>query len=388
MQKKYSLTVATIICINAMIGSGVFVAPIAIAQIVGPAGILSYLFVIGAIWSIALSFSRLCVLYPQDGSFYTFSKPWAGHYGGLFFATLYTAGLLVASSVLLHFGGIYCATVIPLLSINQWSIMILLCLSASLLYGVTIAGIWQYVLVGATVFPIFLTIIICLIHGSLNNFVPFAPHGLSKIFDAIKYVIFGFFGFEFSTALYNQIQDPEKNVQKALTYSIIFVGMLYFVFISAIIYGIPASALKNTATISSALSNLFPRYQWISGIINISIISATIGTIHAMMLTLTALTRKLFALASNNCFEKACPFNIRSKESFWIVLITVCMLIIYKFFNIMDQMLSIAAVAIVISYISAIITVIVKEKSYINKFIALCGIITGFAIVFFGIQSL
>ena len=388
MQKKYSLTVATIICINAMIGSGVFVAPIAIAQIVGPAGILSYLFVICAVWSMALSFARLCTLYPDDGSFYTFSKPWAGHYGGLFFASLYTTGLLIASSVLLHFAGMYCTTMIPLLSINQWSIIILLCLSVSLLYGVTIAGIWQYVLVAATVFPIFVTIIMCLLHGSLNNFVPFAPHGLSAIFDAIKYVIFGFFGFEFSTALYSQIEDPEKNVQKALTYSIIFVGLLYFLFISAIIYGIPALLLQKATTISSAFINLFPHYQWISDIMNISIISATIGTIHAMMLALTVLTRKLFALASNNCFEKACPFNIRSKESFWIGLITICMLIIYKIFNIMDQMLAIAAVAIVVSYISAIITVIIKEKSYINKCIALCGITTGLTIVYFALKSL
>lgn len=388
MQKKYSLTVATIICINAMIGSGVFVAPIAIAQIVGPAGILSYLFVIGAIWSIALSFSRLCVLYPQDGSFYTFSKPWAGHYGGLFFATLYTAGLLVASSVLLHFAGMYCVTLIPLLTANQWSMIVLFCLSTSLLYGVTIAGLWQYVLVAATVFPIVITIVICVLHGSSNNFIPFAPYGLSKIFDTIKYVVFGFFGFEFSTALYNQIENPEKNVSKALTYSIIFVGSLYFLFITAIIYGIPPLILQNATTISAAFINLFPHYRWMSDIMNISIISATIGTIHAMMLALTTLTRKLFALASNNCFEKACPFNIRSKESFWIGLITVSMLIIYKFFNIMDQMLAFAAVAIVFSYISALITVVIKEKSYLNKCIALCGIMTGLSIIFFAIKSL
>jgi amino acid transporter len=388
MQKKYSLTVATIICINAMIGSGVFVAPVAIAQIVGPAGILSYLFVICAVWSMALSFSRLCVLYPEDGSFYSFSKPWAGHYGGLFFASLYTAGLLVASSVLLHFAGMYCTSLIPFLTFNQWSFLILGCLSTSLLYGVTIAGLWQYVLVAATVFPIFVTIVICFLNGSFDNFVPFAPHGLGAIFDAIKYVIFGFFGFEFSTALYNHIENPEKNVRKALTYSIMFVGSLYLLFIIAIIYGIPIPLLKNATTISTAFISLFPQYRWISEIMNISIISATLGTIHAMMLTLTALTRKLFAIASNNRFESSCPFNIRSKESFWIALVTLIMFIIYNTFQVMDSMLAMAAIAIVLSYISAIITVVLKEKSYLNKCIASCGIITGFMIVFFAWSSL
>ena len=42
----------------------------------------------------------------------------------------------------------------------------------------------------------------------------------------------------------------------------------------------------------------------------------------------------------------------------------------------------------VVSYISAMITVILKEKSYKHKAIAFCGILTGIIIVSFGLRSL
>jgi len=56
---KIGLATATIIGMNAMIGSGIFTAPAAMASYVGPAGILAYFFVVVSLWFIALSLSRL-----------------------------------------------------------------------------------------------------------------------------------------------------------------------------------------------------------------------------------------------------------------------------------------------------------------------------------------
>jgi len=330
----------------------------------------------------------LCILYPEEGSFYTFAKPWMGHYGGLCIAFLYSTGLLIASSLLLHFAGLYCHELLPMISLDGWALIILVTMSISLLYGMHVAGFWQYILVGATVLPLLLTIVICVFHGSTSNFFPFAPYGFESIFFASKYVIFGFFGFEFSTALYNHIENPNKNVSRALTYSIMIVGSLYLLFIFSIIYGIPLSLLAQQMTISKAITLLFPQYHWISMIMHISIISATIGTIHAMMLTLTVLLRKLFAIASNNCFEQACPFKIRSKESFWIGMITIIMFILYQLCHSIEAMFTAAAISIVIPYISAMITVVLKEQRSIYKLTALLGIVTGCIIIFFTVKNL
>ena len=81
--QKIGVVTATIIGMNAMIGAGIFAVPATLASCVGPAGILTYVFVIIAVWFMAQSLARVAQLYPQEGSFYTYTKQWAGHVGGL-----------------------------------------------------------------------------------------------------------------------------------------------------------------------------------------------------------------------------------------------------------------------------------------------------------------
>lgn len=389
MKNKLSLPAATVVCINAMIGSGIFSAPIAIAHTAGPAAILSYLFIIIAIWTMALSFARLCKEFPEDSSFYAYTKPWAGHNGALGITFVYLFGILVASSILMQLAGMYCHSFLPMFSIQQWNTSITLVLAASLAFGIHIAGIWQYILVCATVLPIILTTLLCTANGSVTNFTPFAPFGWTAIFSATKIVIFGFFGFEFSTALYPYIINPEKNVAKALTYSIIIVGILYLGFIASIIYGVPLSyfATQN-ATIPEIIAAAFPRYAlWAKPILNISIISAIIGTIHAMILTLTVLFRKTVSLATCNSFEQSCPINIRSKPLFWISIVSALIIAISQIITDLNLLFGLTALAIVSCYIAAIATLLLKNTQE-SKIIPVCGIATGCIILYFAIQSI
>ncbi len=69
--QKIGLAVATIVGMNAMIGAGIFAVPAALASHVGPAGIITYAFVILAVWFMGSSIARLAQLFPQEGSFYT-----------------------------------------------------------------------------------------------------------------------------------------------------------------------------------------------------------------------------------------------------------------------------------------------------------------------------
>ena len=73
---KIGVATATITGMNAMIGSGIFTAPVAIGMYVGPAGIVAYLFVIVAVWFIAQSLARVAARFPEEGSFYTYAKQW------------------------------------------------------------------------------------------------------------------------------------------------------------------------------------------------------------------------------------------------------------------------------------------------------------------------
>src|ERR1700722_6445072 len=104
-QQKIGVATATIIGMNAMIGSGIFTAPATMASYVGPAGIIAYLIVIISVWFIAQSLARLAQLYPEEGSFYVYTKQWGGHIMGLIATTAYLIGLIIAMGLLTQMSG-------------------------------------------------------------------------------------------------------------------------------------------------------------------------------------------------------------------------------------------------------------------------------------------
>src|SRR3989344_4196236 len=117
---KIGVATATIIGMNAMIGAGIFALPAALAEKVGPAGILSVAFVAIAVWFMAQSFARVAQLYPQEGSFYTYARQWGGHYGGLAASSAYLIGLLIAMGFLTHATGGHLNHSFPLYDAKTW----------------------------------------------------------------------------------------------------------------------------------------------------------------------------------------------------------------------------------------------------------------------------
>src|SRR5215467_7125668 len=151
---KIGLMTATAVCLNAMIDSGIFTAPAAIAWEVGPAGILAYLFVGITVWCMALSFARLAELFPHEGSFYIYTYSWAGHYGGLIASGLYMVGLTVAMGMLGHVCSFYLAELLPMVSpfiLGLSTIAIIIVLN---MFSVALSQLGQQILLVCTLFPL------------------------------------------------------------------------------------------------------------------------------------------------------------------------------------------------------------------------------------------
>src|SRR5690348_9372092 len=111
--QKLSLSAATIISMNAMIGAGIFTAPAVIASHAGPAGILTYFLVGFGIWAIGLSLARVAGYVSGPGSFYAYTYRWGGHTMALLASGLYIGGLVVAMGLLSKFAGIYLSALFP-----------------------------------------------------------------------------------------------------------------------------------------------------------------------------------------------------------------------------------------------------------------------------------
>lgn len=388
--EKIGLVVATIVGMNAMIGAGVFSVPAALACSVGPAGILTYAFVIAAVWCIAHSLARLAALYPQEGSFYVYAKQWGGHKAGLLSAGAYLVGLVIAMGLLAQVAGTYLEPIFPALTAMQWGAVTLAILIALNSIGVVLSEVGQIILIICTVFPIITTIIICLYHANLANLTPFMPFGVKNLFSASRTVIFGFFGFECAASLFAVVKDPKRNVPKALTYSIILVGSLYLLFVASLILAIPLKSLCVSTLLPNLLAQVFPGNPVLLYGVHAAILSATIGTLHSMLWSAGALLLAYFKQFKNARIQQAIARGTFGSRQ---AVLTIGALIFFTFLTLSQPNLffSLTALCIIFAFTSSMITLLVKRTTSLwNKeiIITLIGLLTGGIIIVFALEDI
>lgn len=387
---KISVTTATIIGMSAMIGAGIFTAPATLAVYVGPAGIVAYLFVILAVWFLAQSFARLATLFPEGGSFYTFTKQWAGHTGGLITATTYLTGLLVAMGLLVQLAGIYLAPLLPFavspfalgLGILATLVIFNLLGKASTHLGVILNIITVFCLLAITA--------LCMTKVKLSNLHPFAPHGLTNIFKATKAVIFGFFGFEAVTSLSNIVENPQKNIPRATAYAVLAVATLYITFISSVLLSIPASFFSSPKEpLSETLKLLMPGATWFITIIQIGILSSLIGCVYAIIFSTSNLLLSILSYVKNNTVKHALAAG---KINHRVAVLCASGVILLSFLTVGDINLffSITTILIVFSYIMAIISLLTMKSEWQSgqNYKTIIGLATGLIIFIFAVQGL
>jgi APA family basic amino acid/polyamine antiporter len=388
---KIGLATATIIGMNAMIGSGIFTAPAAMASYVGPAGIIAYLLVVIAVWFIAQSLARLAALFPAEGSFYTYTKQWGGHRIGLIAGLLYFIGLIIAMGLLTRVAGSYLHSSFSHIPAQTWSLGTLGLLILLNLFGVTLSEIGQHLLICSTVFPLIVITALCFTRINVQHLTPFAPFGIANVFKATRIVIFGFFGFECAASLFAIVKDPARNVPRALTYSIAIVGVLYTFFVSALILATPRNYFNNPLTpLTDTLALIFPDQQWILTIVKIAILSAIIGTIHSMIWSSSALLISLtkhMSFRSSRLFTQLSSIN---QQRLAVILVGSGILISALALTNIELFFSFTAAFIVAAYILSMITLLTSRDEWKSgqNIKTVCGIITACGILFFALESL
>lgn len=389
--QKISVATAIIIGMNAMIGAGIFSLTCALSSKVGPAGLITYIFSFLAIWFIAKSLARVAYLYPQEGSFYTYTKQWAGHNTGLIAAGAYFVGPLIAMALLCKMTGLYLNAIFPNLSAYALGITTLFILITVNLMGIILSQLGQYILIICTVFPLIATIAMCLSKINIANLSPFMPHGPFSVLATTKIAVFGFFGFECTASLFNVVENPEKNISKALTGSLLIVGLIYFLFIGSIILCIPLSVFSNnpSITIPDALRTIFPNNTFILHCINFSILSAMIGTIHSMIWASSELMLS-YSKFLNISSLKNSTLQLLSTKRVMVLICGVIILLSYIFINSYDVFFSLTSVVIIFAYITSMVPLLLLKNEWKSgqNVTTVLGIILGLIIFAVAVETL
>jgi len=379
---KIGVVTATIIGMNAMIGAGIFTAPAAIGSFVGPAGIIAYVFVIIAVWFIAQSLARVASRFPQEGSFYTYAKQWGGHAIGCIAGYSYLIGLLIAMGLLAQIAGSFLHhPFFPNTSSSTLGLIALFSLVVLNMFGVVLSELGQQILIVTTTFPLLATTIMCFTKANLNNLIPFAPYGFRNVMQATKIVIFGFFGFECASSLFSIVKDPQRNVPRALTYSIGIVGGIYLLFVGSIILSTPLALFTDPrVALPAVLQSIFPTNPWMLTIIHISMLSAVLGTIHSMIWSSSALMVSLLKQAN----------GIKLNQRAAVLIVGFCIFLSFIFFKNIDLFFSMTAIFIITAYVLSMFTLftIKEERSGVNGLITVGGMLTAGVIFYFAFEGL
>jgi amino acid transporter len=387
--EKIGVSTAAIVGMNAMIGAGIFAISTALASDVGPAGILTCAFMAVSVWFMAQSIARVAQLYPQEGSFYTYAKQWGGHYVGLLASSCYLIGLLIAMGLLTHAAGDHLIRYLPEFSAYTLGLITLVGLTLLNILGVSLSSLGQQILIICTVFPLIVTTGMCLLKADFANLVPFAPFGTLSIFKATRVVAFAFFGFEASASLFNIIKNPEKNLPKALTYSLIAVSGLYLAFITSLVLAVPLHLFKQfPGPIAGPLSAVFPDSKWVIECIHIASISAILGTLHSMIWSSGSLLLTLMKKFRNKPTQLLLAHGVMNHRT-----ATLCMgLAIFVSFKTFtnNMFFNLTNIFLVIAFSLSMITLLSLKEEWDSgqNYITLAGLATAGVLLYFAVANM
>lgn len=373
---KIGAITATIISMNAMIGAGIFTTPAKLATSVGPAGIITFIFVIIAVLFMALSVARVAQYYPEEGSFYAYAKQWGGHTIGVIAAISYIAGIVIALGLLTKVTVNYLSAYTDI-NPNLLGLLLVSSIVILNLIGVKFMQIGQIFLLSCTLFALIATIIFGFSHANLNNFVPFMPYGAASLVYAIPTIIFGFFGFEAAASLFAIVKNPQRNVPRALTLSVLIVGTMYLAFILAIMLSIPSAVFTDpNMTISQALIKAYPNYKWLAYAIGGAILTALLGVLQSLMYSISVLTFSFLKFLHSiyaQSFLKS-PYALKA------VIIAIGAITLFNFFTIknINIFFDFTALFAVSAYTLSMLTLLIKkhDKTIVQKGITIAGLIT------------
>ena len=362
-QNKIGLGTAIIVGMNAMIGVGIIAVPSLLAVRTGPAGIFTFMFCIGAVILIGLSLGDLAHRYPGDGWNYLYPSKWGGHILGMIAAFSYFLGVVIAMGFLVQYVGMNLYSFIPILSPITLGVATLVLLTLLIVAGTEISAWGQYVIIICVLTPLIFTSLLCWWHFNIDYATPFIPYGIRSIFEAAPRALFGLLGFESIVSLYAVVKDPGRNVPLAAVFSVLFIGIFYIFFSSAIIFSIPPEFFAGGVHVplGQILLRAFPQYWMLGYLVGIGVLFGILGTLHSMIWSLSVLLTSLLKRAKSTSIVRMLKEN-RWNDNFSVGVV-FSLILFFALTGYAEMLINMTALFIVPSYIMSVMALLfIKEK--------------------------
>lgn len=288
----------TAIAVNGMVGSGIFVLPAQVSQLLGAAGLSAYLAAGLAAALIVLCFAEVGALFDRSGGPYLYARAAFGNFVGFEIGWMLLLARLTAMAAISNAFASYLGFFWPQAAGGLGRVLVIAASIAALtiinLRGV-IHGTWVNNLL--TIFK--LAPLLVFVAAGIFFLDPQRPPAWSlpqpaALRQASLLLIFAYGGFEFAVVPGEEVVRPRRNVPVALISAIAFVAALYM-----LIQFVAQGTLPGLGSSPTPLASAAQRFLGPLGglLLTAGAVFSTTGTNSALMLVTP---RIIFAMAEGN----------------------------------------------------------------------------------------
>lgn len=352
--------------INSIIGSGIFLLPSKAYADVGVASIV--VIVINAILALclALCFAETSSIFDKNGSSFVYAKEAFGNFVGFEIGMFaWFIGIVSWAAEIQGFlttlGGLYPSFLDPYY--NKLAVIGIGIFLGLLNYlGIKFSKILNNVITVSKLVPLFLFILIGIFFINFSDFTPLIPkinQGLStgNLGVATLVIFYAFTGFDLLAVAAEDMDNPTKNLPKAIILVMVFCSIFYLL-IMVLCIGLLGNKLAvSTLPIAAATASIFGKSGFLF------IIFATLISIGGITIALSFIApRSVQALADNNYLPSIFNKKGRFGTAGFAILITTAITVSLALYGDFIFLASLTVIARLIEFISTAISVLVFRK--------------------------
>ncbi len=336
LAKELTLYGLIMVAIGSCIGSGIFVTPSQIAELIPSSGLILLVWAIGGLIALtgALTFGELGALFPQAGGIYVFLREayggWLGFLYGWAYLIIITSGSIAVLSLAFSY---YLSSIIPMSDTGMMitSITAIVVVTILNVLRAKFGEIFSNIFTGLKIVGILIIILVGFLFGDTEHsfktisFTTSSGKGISAFGVALTGVLFSYGGWQHASYLAGETKNPTRNVPVAMITGAFVVTVIYLLVNTGYMLLLPVEDIVSSQKVAAdAVSTVLPfGGKLVAGIIAI----CTFGTMGIYTLSTP---RIYYAMASDGLFFKSIakvhpkfktPFYAIILQSIWAVLL-------------------------------------------------------------------
>lgn len=346
--------------INIIVGAGIFVLPAILAEIMGAASIMAYLFCGFLLSLIMLCFAEAGSRVTSTGGGFAYVEAAFGPYFGFLVAMFSIAGCVMADAAISNALVNVLGYAFPIFKTEWVRVLFLLTVFAGLAI-INVAGVKQgmslvKINTVAKLTPLLLLILIGFKDVSFANFQWESTPTFKQFGEASLILFFAFMGGDVGLNVGGEIKDPKRTIPKAIFIGIGFV-LVFYVLIQTISQGVLGNQLAGFKEAPLAQAG-----RVVFGPIGFTLI--LIGTGISMFGTLSGQVlnnpRVLFALANDKVLpvKKLAAIHAKNKTPYVSIIVYAALGFILATLGGFKQLAVIASASMLLLYLGVALSVI------------------------------